>query len=157
MGSQEASGRKKSQKKGTCAAGQGQKQSLHLMWHWRPNNILGCVVVRRSQYTGGGNLFTSRRSLRSKSKKEIQTVMVKHSYLFSLINSLQFLIEKKKTLGFKYSAPSHTTICIHYLQLSNKHGADFQTFNLFFFNQKLFSLKTEISVSDYKLKRYWHS
>lgn len=55
--------------------------------------------------------------------------MVKHSYLFSLINSLQLLIEKN--LEFKYSVPSHTTICIQYLQLSNKHGADFQTFNFF--------------------------
>lgn len=56
--------------------------------------------------------------------------MVKHSYLFSLINSLQFLIEKN--LAFKYFAPSHTTICIHYLQLPNTHVADLQTFNFFF-------------------------
>lgn len=71
--------------------------------------------------------------------------MVKHSYLFSLINSLQFLIEKKK-LEFKYFVPSHTTICIHYLQLSNKHVADFQTFNFFFCHQKLFSFKTKIPI-----------
>lgn len=139
----EAFGRKKSQNQGTCAAGKGPKAE--------PAPRRGQMITI---YRGKKNLFTSRRSLGSKPKKELKTVMVKHSYLFSLINSLQFLVEKKnqKTLGFKYSAPSHTTICIHYLQLSNKHGVDFQTFNLLLFNQKLFSFKTEISISDYELE-----
>lgn len=84
---------KEKPKKGTCSSWAGPK--VESAPRVAPGTQHHPWVCTGQMFIGGADLFTTRRPLRSKSKKEIKTVMVKHSYLFSLINSLQFLIEKK--------------------------------------------------------------